>query len=182
MNSVTTCLASNGDDLVARLRLLERFVFLLGAERVVGLGNSMGGYGAILTSRALDMQTCLALVPQFSVDDRVIAETRWARLRAGLGKALVPSLEGSFVEATRYRVVHGRHPQDAPHYTRFPVAPNIHHYLLPQGGHDVAHTLKAMGVLPAVVSASLRGDLTAADQLLRRVGGVPRPDWKEEAA
>ncbi len=58
-----------------------------GAEaKVVTYGASMGAYGALICSGALNAHRVLAIAPQFSIDRSVVAfETRWARAARKIG-------------------------------------------------------------------------------------------------
>lgn len=50
----------------------------LGVERRIGYGSSMGGYGALLCAKPLQMQSVLAVSPQYSIyADKVPFESRW---------------------------------------------------------------------------------------------------------
>lgn len=55
--------------------------------RIVTDGASMGAYGALILSGALDAYRVLAIAPQFSIDRRVVEfETRWAKAARKIGK------------------------------------------------------------------------------------------------
>ncbi len=55
--------------------------------RIVTYGASMGAYGALIMSGALNAFRVLAIAPQFSIDRRVVAfETRWARAARKIGE------------------------------------------------------------------------------------------------
>ncbi len=60
--------------------------YLHDAIQVVAYGASMGAYGALLTSKALEADKVIAIAPQFSIDRATVPwETRWKRAAKRIG-------------------------------------------------------------------------------------------------
>jgi pimeloyl-ACP methyl ester carboxylesterase len=140
--------------------LIRDVIQLEGIERVVTLGNSMGGYGALLLPRDIAVQRALAFCPQLSMDAAVIAEDRWPAAQAKFG--ILPERNiADTIEATRthYYVTAGTGaPRDIAQMDLLPVHPRINRWVLRGGGHNIAERLKEAGLLPNVIAALIRGN------------------------
>ena len=126
-------------------------------KRVITIGNSMGGYAAILFAGPLGAHRAISFVPQFTMDDRVLREARWQNYKAGMTAFHVPSLSDCMAGPTRFFVLHGGVGRDRKHYLRFPTAQNIDHYIMPLCAHAAAPRLNEEGRLDSLVAA-LQGD------------------------
>ncbi|MEL7689621.1 hypothetical protein [Citromicrobium bathyomarinum] len=125
-------------------------------RRVITLGNSMGGFGAIWAAQWLGAERAIAFAPQFSVHpDIVPGETRWTEWRNRISEWRVPSLLDSFADGTDYFVFHGD--ADSEHYHQFPERPNILNVVIADSGHGPAAKLKEAGVLGEVFAQCLSG-------------------------
>jgi hypothetical protein len=123
------------------------------------LGNSMGGFLAILASRFLPLRTAIAFCPQFSVKSDVVAEHRWRNFTDAITQWRYPSLEGAFGPATRYYLFGTPAGKDAAQLARMPSAPNIAKFWFgnPELAHEEAAQMKADGVLYDVIAQCLAG-------------------------
>ena len=80
------------------------------------LGNSMGGFLALLAPTFLPVSTAIAFAPQFSVrPDIVPFERRWTDYRRAISEWPYPSLATVWQDRTRYYVFTGRQGPDAAH-------------------------------------------------------------------
>ncbi len=130
---------------------------------VIGLGNSMGGFNAIVMSNHIDMAACVAFAPQFSLHPDIMpSETRWRGYGAGITDWRIPSLAGQFNTTTRYLTVNGDDPLERPHWSRFPIQPNAEHLVIRGVEHDGAAVMKQAGVLGAFLAAAFTGQDAAA--------------------
>lgn len=129
-------------------------------RRVFTLGNSMGGFLAILASKPLGATRCLAFSPQWSVDPACMPlERRWMAYRRTIRHFRYPDLSKAFSSDCSYDVVFGGDVFEAMHAERFPADyQNVAIYQLGNSGHEVAASLKAAGLLHNVVTASLNGE------------------------
>ncbi len=143
----------NGLDMHLLLRTIAPFT----EGRVVdAIGNSMGGFLALLAPALFPVRTALAFAPQFSVNPSVVPwETRWARYTNAIETWRYPSLDGRFVDDTRYYVVLGDAPRDRRHAAMIPRKRNITRIDLPNFGHAPAMGLKDAGLLRELVARCL---------------------------
>ncbi|WP_172329004.1 hypothetical protein [Mangrovicoccus sp. HB161399] len=160
--------------------------YLEGRE-IYALGNSMGGFLAILAAAHLPVAAVAAFVPQFSVAPHVVPEeTRWQDYVRGIGEWRVPSLEGCFNATTRYHVFSGNSEEERIHSGRFPVQPNLFHAVPRWSGHTLAKKLKDRGVLRDVIAEAWEGSLTgprlarmAGCRVEMLSGGPPAPGGRQ---
>ncbi len=131
---------------------------LVEGKRIVTLGHSMGGFGAIWITRYLPVSDAIAFCPQFSVHPEIVPEERrWAAPRAAIREWRVLSLEGHFNSETRYVTVNGDGP-DEMHWSRFERGPHCRHLVLGGGAHETAQQLKEAGVLNPFIAAVANGE------------------------
>ena len=138
----------------------------LNARRTVALGNSMGGFGAILFSGLANIDAAIAFSPQFSVHpDIVPQENRWKEYRKQIGRFLYKDLSSSFRHETRYYIFNGDAPEEEMHFSHFPQRPNVTNIVFPGCYHEVARMLKTDARLSELISLCAEG-ATAAVQAL----------------
>jgi hypothetical protein len=149
--------------------LLENGV--MASSRRILLGNSMGGFGAILFSTTLGASVVLSFVPQFTLDQsRVPEHGRWGGLLNKIQNIRFIDLSASFNGATSYSIFHGTDPLDMRHVKLFPRYDNIHHYIIygSRFGHGIAQHLKRHGILGTILNAGAFGKPTAVHDVLKR--------------
>lgn len=133
----------------------------LAAGRTVNaLGNSMGGFLAILMSRFMALRSVVAIVPQFSVSKAIVPEEdRWDRYVDKIKEWRHESLAGCFVPETDYYVLAGVSAIEARQLNLFPTAPNIHKIFFrgARFNHNVAQELKTAGLLYPVIADCFEG-------------------------
>lgn len=140
--------------------IAERIAPLAAGRTVNALGNSMGGFLAILMSRFMAIHSVVAIVPQFSVSKAVVpGESRWDRYVDKILEWRYESLDGCFVPDTNYYVLAGYSAVEARQLDRFPSARNIHKifFRAPRFNHNVAQELKAAGLLYPVIADCFEG-------------------------
>jgi len=135
----------------------------VGVTAVSTLGNSMGGYGAVLFAHALGAQTALALSPQVSMDLAVIDEPRWQHFRPNFGPDLAPGLQVRLPDPPiEVLMVFGAlDDADLKQAALLPMADNLHLYKVRGCGHDAVKQFKAAGMLRPLIQAGLAGDHSA---------------------
>ncbi len=146
----------------------------VGIKRIVTLGNSMGGYAAILFAAPLGADRAISFVPQFTMDDRVLREKRWQNYKAEMTDFSVPSLADCMAGPTRFYVLHGGAGRDRKHYLRFPTGPNIDHYILPRRTHAAATRMKEAGRLDPLIAALQNEDHTDVARIMAAEGAHRR--------
>ena len=156
-------------------QLFDALAPYVAGKRLVTIGHSMGGFGAIWAAKHLKVDVALAFCPQYSVDPAVLPdEHRWAKFRERIETIRASSLEGCFVPDTQFVTINGDG-LDEMHWSRFPQAPNCNHILVRDCDHDTAKALKDAGVLSNVIEIVAARhdplDLIAATELkAQRIG------------
>lgn len=158
--------------------LLERIVSIveaearrLGAATICTIGNSMGGFMALMLPGFTRVHHALALSPQYSVDRRVNPdEWRWANYVDRIEDFRHPTLEGHLTDETRYTVVHGGHRREVPQLTGFPRFPTLVHFIRPGLAHGVARFLKMQQIQHPLAQAAFAGKARRVRVLLKSAG------------
>lgn len=135
--------------------------------RLVVLGNSMGGFLAILAADRFGADVSIAFAPQWSVNPKVVPfEDRWNKYRKNIEEYSIFSLEHSFANDCKFHVFCGSDARDARHLELFPTSTgNIVRYHLAGGGHSVSAGLKEFGILYPVIAACIE-DRNVAELLI----------------
>jgi pimeloyl-ACP methyl ester carboxylesterase len=140
------------------VHVIEQTTLEFDIKRVVALGNSMGGSMALIISQMFRFDAVLAIVPQFSVDPKVVPdEQRWKYFRKQIKEFRFPKVDNLRPELTEYFIVHGGHFKEKPHVLRFEDQRGVGHYVLPDRGHRMAAHLKAEGQLDLLIRLGLAG-------------------------
>lgn len=141
-----------------------------GIQELVALGNSMGGFGALLLPRDVPVRRAIAFAPQISMDPAVIAEDRWQRVQRKFGALPVSNIGDTVAQTkTQYYISVGeRAPRDLAQIALMPDLPRVHRWVLPDCGHDIAERLKRAGLLQRVVAAAIQGRKAGIDMLYDR--------------
>lgn len=128
-------------------------------QRLVLIGNSMGGFLAVLAARQLMADVVVAFVPQWSISPNIVPfETRWMNHRKRIASFHYPSLENCFSNRCRFYIFCGSNENDLRHLKMFPKdIKNLHCYQLFGGGHSVALLLKEAGILYDVILGCIEG-------------------------
>lgn len=138
------------------LDVVDRYRRQHGITETVTFGNSMGGYGALIFAGALGARSCLSISAQYSVDPGMVPEEmRWKVYRARIGQFTRPPLQTTLKPDCTYFVLHGGGRVERPHWSRFPVAPNLHHYIIGKVGHGVGKRLKTAGLIDRVTDCAI---------------------------
>jgi hypothetical protein len=144
------------------------------AGRVVTLGNSMGGFGALLFAAPLGARIALAFAPQASISGRIIpSETRWRKFIRAIDHIRFEHVGDHMDEERAYFVVHGGGGDDIQQIEAFRPSGALHHYVVPGGRHNIAAELKAAGQLSPLIEAAMAGDPVSFDALARAAGAQP---------
>lgn len=159
---VVTDLQRSWGNNIAAGRLADIVDPLVGGRRVITLGNSMGGFLAVLFAGELSADVALAFAPQFSVDPRLMPdEHRWDEYTARIDEFRYPSLDDAFRPGCRFYTFNGGSPLEQRHWSRFPRVPHAEHWVIDEIVHHVGRNLKGNGVLRHVIRHAVEGDLSA---------------------
>ena len=115
------------------------------------VGNSMGGFLAILITKYITITACIAFVPQFSVSKKIIPnENRFDSYVNNITNWKHESLLNSFNDTTAYYIFFGLDNSIEDEQRKlFPIKKNIVMFLFADNGwaHNVAQKLKEYEVL-----------------------------------
>ncbi|MGV6847739.1 MAG: alpha/beta fold hydrolase [Marinibacterium sp.] len=130
----------------------------LGLRRLICLGNSMGGFGALLFAERIGADTAIAFVPQYSMRAD-FGERRWAEFRPQMVEDGLVTLGEALTGRTRAFVVFGgADSRDRLHCTRIRRNCIARVHVLAGTGHDVTLFLKKQGLLAPLIGAMVDGD------------------------
>ena len=121
---------------------------LVGGRAVYSIGNSMGGFNAIVASKFMEIHTSISFVPQFSVCRTAVPwEDRWLEFTSRIEEFHIRTARDGMNCRTNYKIFSSGVGNDAKHASLFPVAENVEHYLFAEATHSLAQTLKEDGHL-----------------------------------
>ena len=158
--------------------LVRRFVARHGIEEIWSIGNSLGGYGAILFCDRLPISKVVAFVPQLLMSKEALAQPNWANyvapIRDGVERDLIPIMAAA---DCRFHIVTGdRFADDLLHMGHLrktlPDAPKVRIVTAPGQSHYVAKWLKDHGQLAKLVTALWAGDRQGLEDCSR---ALPQP-------
>ncbi len=151
----------------------------IGAERVVALGNSMGGTMGLVLSTLMPLDAVIALTPQYSVDPAVVPEEkRWMNYRRRIRDFRFRTVDSLPVARTEFTILHGDTPDELAHALRFPVIPGLPHFILPGRDHQLARSLHHEGLLAPVIWHAIALRRRRTRQAVRAAGGMFRTDYE----
>jgi hypothetical protein len=149
--------------------IAERLAPFREGVQMSAIGNSMGGFLAIVAAHFMPMNRVIAFVPQFSVDPEIVPwETRWKEYRDEIPGYRIRDVGGYVTENTQYFVFSGGVGLDRRQARLFPVMDNLHHYSFPDIEHGLAADLKEAGLLDHLVRGVLEEDSDAALETFAR--------------
>ena len=159
-------------------RIVSRFVAAHGISETWAIGNSMGGYGAILFSHQLRISKVVAFVPQLLMTPEVLSLPNWADFVAPIRDGVEPDLVPIIAAADcRFHIVTGdRFDDDILHMGHLRKtladASKVRIVVTPGQGHLVARWLKDQGQLAKLVAALWTGNRQALEDCSR---ALPQP-------
>ena len=123
---------------------------------VVAIGNSMGGFMALVLPLLTRIDCVVALSPQVSMHpDIVPEETRWQRWRRQFQSYRFPRVPEP-QDDTRYYIVHGDGPMERIHWARFPIDPKrYNHFILREQEHNLVKLLKSKELLRPLIERAM---------------------------
>ena len=132
--------------------LVERYRKTHGITETILLGNSMGGFAALVLADLIAVDTVIAFAPQFSVHpDIVPEETRWSFHISRIKNWVYDDVGALDRPNTAYFLFHDEHPWEARHWLRFPWHARLNHFILSGLAHEVASRLQKRRMLAQVV-------------------------------
>jgi len=142
----------------AILDIVARYKAAHGITEVVAMGNSMGGFAALVLADLMPINTVIAMSPQFSAHPRLVPEeTRWWFYRRQINAWEFADVGPLAQSGTRYFIFHADAPEEVAHWARFPKDTRIHHFIVTGEDHNLARTLQKRGLLRKAVGAAIAG-------------------------
>jgi len=130
--------------------------------QITTLGNSMGGFLAILSAPILGAIQTVAFVPQWSIDPATVPEeSRWLEYRQKIKKIHYPDLSEAVRSKSKIYTFFGINGKDKVHINFF-IQAKTETYVLGNCDHDVAAYMKRKGLLYPVISACREGGNVAS--------------------
>ncbi|MBB97406.1 MAG: hypothetical protein CML68_22745 [Rhodobacteraceae bacterium] len=139
----------------------------LGVRRVVCLGNSMGGFGALLFAQRIGADTAIAFVPQYTMRLE-FGERRWGEFRKDMHDANLDTLAPHLTGKTRAYAIFGADDlRDRMHMQRLKDNCIARVYQVTGCEHsNLTSFLKRQGVLAPLIAAMIAGDHGQVAQLM----------------
>lgn len=139
-------------------------------RRIVTVGQSMGGFAALVAADLLPVDAVLAFGPQSRIDDPDDARWRdWTASILPMHRAAPPVPDGPWI-----CLFHGLQ-DDQTQALRFPQRKGLDHVLFADQTHSgLTHHLKTRGVLQGLVDAAAQGDRRRLVRIATGAGGVLR--------
>ncbi len=142
-----------------------------GVTSMLTLGNSMGGYGALLFAERLNASVAIGFSPQYSMHHDVIADGRWKRFRPFMFDAGLDSLGNHLTgKLPTFALLGAREAMDMEHLN---LLKNLGHtviWKMERCGHGVAAFLKDRNILSEVFGAMKAVDHNRLTTLLGEFG------------
>lgn len=145
----------------------------VGAERIVTIGNSMGGFGALLFASQLGARSAIAFSPQFSLHPEIVPEeNRWNKYRDRITTWRYPVVQ-SYADDAGYFLFFGADEEEQRHARRFEERANIGKFVL-EGDHNIASLIKEKCDISSVIRDCI--ELPFDEAILsieERLGSIP---------
>lgn len=156
------------------IEALEQLKAELGVRRVVCLGNSMGGFGALLFAERIGAETAIAFVPQYTMRLE-FGERRWDEFRDAMVNDNLDTLAKHLTGKTKAYAVFGADDlRDRMHVQRMKDNCIARVYQVAGCDHnDLTRVLKRQGVLSPLIAAMIAGDDAKVAQLLAPFAANP---------
>lgn len=136
-------------------KISEELIKLSKNKNIYIIGNSMGGFLAILFSKFLNAKNVIAFNPQFSVCPEIVPnEKRWMHYRKFINKYRFKDLSSKFSKNINYAILFGDNSEDDIHFKKFlefTFESKIELIRLKNLNHNVASYLKEFKLLNDVI-------------------------------
>ncbi len=137
--------------------LIKRITPYTEGKIVNSIGNSMGAFLAILATKFISISSCIAFVPQFSVNRSIVPnENRFDQYVNDISNWKFISLADAFNNNTAYYVFFGKdNGLEDKHRALIPIQKNISMFVFKDAewSHNVAQNLKEVQLLYPVIKS-----------------------------
>lgn len=166
----------NGPGIAERIvATIEAYKSNFPIEEVVTMGNSMGGFAAIVLAGLTEVDVAIAFAPQYSVSpDHLPGERRWAFFTRQIQTFHFPAIDAYPEGETAFYVFHGDDELERMHATRFPHDMRAHHFIFPGRDHNFAVELRKTGDLGKLVQAAMNNRPRRVRMIVEANAGMRR--------
>lgn len=134
-------------------------------DEVVAMGNSMGGFMALVLPQYTNIDRIVAISPQFSMHPNIVPEeSRWSFWRARIRNFRHDTVGEIDSDLRDYFILHGSTKNENLHWGRFPYRQDFHHYIIQGEGHSLVVAMKKSGIMSEVLKLAVDG---RADESIR---------------
>ena len=171
----------NADGMASKVRdVISDYVLGHHIRQIVAIGTSMGAYCALVLGKLMPLDRIIAFTPQYSVHPEIMPdEDRWMWFRKQITNWRYPTLDTLPGGDTVIYMFHGDSPAEQMHWTRFPEADNLKHYILKETDHNFIGRFKKRGVLAKMVVAAIHDRPGRMEALVERFGAMSRADYRD---
>lgn len=163
----------NHRGLMKRIRAyIQQILGRVQPVQVSAIGNSMGGYGAMIFSGFFPFDRVLAICPQATLDQDLVPDQRWARFARRTRVLRAPHVRDCVNPVTRYTVMLGARGLERAQAAQMPSEGNIRVFLMRGYYHAVAEGLKAQGLMRPLIHSFLNGEAFGLEHHIRGAGGI----------
>jgi hypothetical protein len=138
------------------------------------IGNSMGGFGAILFSDHVPMDTVLAFSPAITLEDSIVTEPEWlsfvSRLSPERVRHLGPIMRRRPIDYFLFFGDQGV--DDLRHLAAVPDLPHVTTTIFAGQDHTVSRWIKARGAMGVLINACLDADRSAVASICNQLHGA----------
>jgi hypothetical protein len=140
----------------------------VGADDIIAMGASMGGYSAIVLAGHMDINLVVAFSPQMMVKpSEAPSEKRWVKLRRAIGDFRILNAADLWSAKTTYMIAFDETPADSLHRAFVPMTPNTNLLITPGESENAAQVLQQHGCLEAFLDLIYTRRFMAARKHIR---------------
>ncbi len=137
---------------------VENLITAGDVDEVVALGNSMGGFMALVLPQYTQVDRVVAISPQFSMHPDIVPEdNRWSHWRKQMQVFRHNDIGEVDPDRREYFILHGSTKNENFHWGRFPCDHKLHHYIVQGKGHSVVVAMKGAGIMKRVLKFAING-------------------------
>ena len=155
--------------------VISDYILDNGITEVSAIGTSMGGYNALVLGKIIPFASIVAFAPQYSVHPDILPqEKRWWWFRKQIENWPHKAIAKLPNPPARVFVFHGDTLDEKRHWTLFPEASNMQHFVFSGADHNFVKPMKESGALAKIVNSAINDKPLRLRKLVGRLGGMTR--------
>lgn len=120
-------------------------------NKIITIGNSMGGFNAVIAANYMKVDAVIAFAAQYSVHPDIVPwENRWINHRRNIKSWR--HKEMNFLPNVKYFFIYGDETLEKKHMDLIPDDNNITKIVIPNNGHNIATQLKSQNKLYPLIN------------------------------